>query len=52
MNEMSGWIDYYVAPSVYAKTIVMSVAAYILSAVLQYRKIGKVNLERALKDME
>ena len=52
MNEMSGWIDYYVAPSVYVKTIVMSVAAYILSAVLQYRKIGKVNLERALKDME
>ncbi len=52
MNEMSGWIDYYVAPSVYAKTIVMSVTAYILSAVLQYRKIGKVNLERALKDME
>ena len=52
MNEMSGWIDYYVAPAVYAKTIVMSVAAYILSAVLQYRKIGNVNLERALKDME
>lgn len=52
MNEMSGWLTYYVAPMNYLKAVIMGLIAYAVSALLQYRKIGKVRMEEALKKVD
>lgn len=52
MNEMSGWLTYYVAPANYLKAVLLGLAAYGISALLQYRKIAKVRMEEALKKVD
>lgn len=49
MQEMAGWLTYYVDPANYVWAVVLGMASYGVSAALQYRKIGKVGLEAALK---
>ena len=49
MQELAGWLTYYVDPANYVWAVVLGMASYGVSAALQYRKIGKVGLETALK---
>ncbi len=49
MQELAGWLTYYVDPANYVWAVVLGLASYGVSAALQYRKIGKVGLEAALK---
>ena len=52
MNFFTGWLTYYIAPSVYIKTVVIGMASYLLIHVLQMRHIRKVPMGEVLKGME
>lgn len=52
VKEINGWVDYYMAPFIYIKTLIFGILAYGVSAFLQYRKISAIKLEKVLKTME
>lgn len=47
-----GWLPYYVAPSVFVKMAVMGIVSYAVIAFFQTRKVKKVPLADALKNVE
>ncbi len=47
-----GWLPYYVAPSVFVKMAVMGIVSYAVIAFFQTRKVKKVPLADALKNIE
>lgn len=49
---MSGWITYYVPPVIYGKMFLMGFVTYLAVAALEYRKIRKVPMTEALKNVE
>ena len=51
-KEYPGWLPYYVAPSVFVKIIVMGIISYAVISFFQMRKIKKVPLADALKNVE
>ena len=50
--EMTGWIDLYVGRPVYVEMIILGVLSYAVVALFEYRKIGKVPMDEALKNVE
>ena len=50
--EMTGWIELYVGRKVYVEMAVLGILAYAVIAVFEYRKIGKVPMDEALKNVE
>ena len=52
MAFFTGWLTYYIAPSVYIKTVVIGMTSYLLIHVLQMRHIRKVPMGEVLKGME
>lgn len=52
MMDYSGWLTLYIAPKVYVEMFVMSMAAYLAVALLQFRKIQKIPMDEALKNVE
>ena len=50
--EMSGWIPFILSGDVYVRMFVYGIITYAIVAVLEYRKIGKVPMEEALKNVE
>ena len=50
--EMTGWIDLYVGWPVYVEMIILGVLSYAVVALFEYRKIGKVPMDEALKNVE
>lgn len=50
--EMTGWIELYVGTPVYVQMAVLGVLAYAVVAAFEYRKIGKVPMDEALKNAE
>lgn len=52
MSEMTGWLTYYVAPYLYFVMFVLGIISYGLVAVLQLRKIKRIPMDEALKNME
>jgi putative ABC transport system permease protein len=50
--EMSGWIPFILSGDVYVRMFVYGIVTYAIVAVLEYRKIGKVPMEEALKNVE
>ncbi len=50
--EMAGWIPFILSGDVYIKMFVYGVITYAVVAVFEYRKIGKVPMEEALKNVE
>lgn len=52
MSSITGWITFYVDPHIYTEMFAMGAAAYAVVAVLEYRKIRKVPMEEALKNIE
>ncbi len=51
-KEYPGWLPYYVAPSVFLKMAIMGIASYAVIAFFQTRKVKKVPLADALKNVE
>lgn len=49
---MSGWMVIWLDPSVYVKMFLMGIITYAVVAVIEYRKIGKIPMSEALKNVE
>ena len=49
---MSGWMVIWLDPSVYVKMFLMGIITYAIVAVIEYRKIGKIPMSEALKNVE
>jgi putative ABC transport system permease protein len=49
---MSGWLIIWLDPSVYFKMFGMGVATYAVVAVIEYRRIRKIPMDEALKNVE
>lgn len=52
MMDFNGWLELYIAPLEYPKMFAMVMAAYGLVALLQFRKIRKIPMDEALKNVE
>ncbi len=52
MTMMSGWLPYYVEPAIPVKMFVTGVVSYAAVAVFEMRKIKKVPMDMALKNVE
>jgi putative ABC transport system permease protein len=50
--EMAGWIPFILSGDVYIKMFVYGIITYAIVAVFEYRKIGKVPMDEALKNVE
>ncbi|MBO6047926.1 MAG: ABC transporter permease [Erysipelotrichaceae bacterium] len=51
-EEMTGWVSFNISSSVFIRTFIYGVLAYIIVAILEYRKIEKVPMDEALKNVE
>ncbi len=49
---MSGWLIIWLDPSVYWKMFALAIATYALVAMVEYRKILKIPMDEALKNVE
>ena len=52
MKDYAGWLSLYIAPKVYVEMLVLGIVSYGLVAILQFRKIKKVPMDEALKNVE
>ena len=52
LREMTGWIPIHLKPGLYVKMFVLGLLTYTLVAVLEYRRIRKVPMSEALKNVE
>ena len=52
MMEMTGWISFYVDPSIYTRMFALGAAAYAVVAALELRRIRRVPMGEALKNVE
>ena len=52
MSEFSGWLPYYVPGSVYVTIVAAGILAYGVIAFMQYKKVRRVPLDMALKNVE
>ena len=52
MESFSGWLTLYLEPVVYPEMFAMGMGAYILVAILQFRRIQKIPMDIALKNVE
>lgn len=52
MRDFSGWLVLYIEPVIYGKMFALSMTAYMAVALLQFRKIQKIPMEEALKNVE
>ncbi len=52
LSEFPGWLPYYVPFSAYIKIIAAGIISYLLIAFMQYRKVKKIPLDVALKNVE
>ena len=50
--EMAGWIPFILSNDVYIKMFIYGLVTYAVVAIFEYRKIGKVPMEEALKNVE
>lgn len=52
MYEYSGWLPLYIEPKVYLEMAIMGIFAYLVVALIENRKIGKIPMVDALKNVE
>ena len=51
-EEYAGWLPFYVEGSVYIKMFIMTVVSYLFVMMIQMRKIKKIPMDEALKNVE
>lgn len=52
MSSLTGWITFYMDPLIYVKMFLAGIVTYAVVAFLEYRKIRKVPMDEALKNVE
>lgn len=52
LESLTGWISLYVAPTLYLEMFAMGLAAYAVVALLEYRRLQRVPMDEALKNVE
>ena len=52
LQSLSGWITLWIDPLIYVQMFVIGIITYAVIAVLEYRKIRKVPMGEALKNVE
>ena len=52
MSDYSGWLSIYYDPNIYWKILLMVLAAYFVVALFCLRKIRKIPMDEALKNVE
>ena len=50
--EMTGWIELYVGSKVYVQMAALGVLSYVVVAMFEYKKIGRVPMDETLKNAE
>lgn len=52
MQDYSGWLTYYIAPWIYPTMFVLGMICYLVVYLIQSRKISRIPLSQALKNVE
>ena len=52
MHEMSGWLSFYIAPWIWPEMLGLGAATYFIVHLIQTKRLGKIPLAQALKNME
>ena len=52
ISKMSGWIPFYISPLTIAEMLALGLIAYFLVSLLEYRKVKKIPMDEALKNVE
>lgn len=52
MKDYSGWVPFSMDGIIYVKAFVLTIAAYLVVAVMQMRRIRKIPMDEALKNVE
>ncbi|UWP59353.1 ABC transporter permease [Ruminococcus gauvreauii] len=52
MSSISGWIPFYVDAVIYIKMLAMGIVTYAVVAALEYRRVRRVPMDEALKNVE
>lgn len=52
MKDYSGWLTYYIAPWIYPTMFVLGMLCYLVVYIIQSKKIRKIPLSQALKNVE
>lgn len=52
LESISGWITFYIEPAVYIKMFLLGIGTYAVVAALEYRRICRVPMDEALKNVE
>ncbi len=52
ISEMSGWLSFYLAPWIWAAMPALGAATYFVIHMIQLRRLGRIPLAQALKNME
>ena len=52
LSSLSGWITLWIDPVIYVQMFVIGIVTYAVIALLEYRKIQKVPMSEALKNVE
>lgn len=52
MMQFNGWLSCYIAPKIYPMMFGMMMVAYLVVALLQFRRIKKIPMDEALKNVE
>ena len=52
LESISGWITFYIEPAVYVKMFLLGIGTYAVVAALEYRRICRIPMDEALKNVE
>lgn len=52
LQSISGWIPLYIDPVIYVKMFLLGFGTYLIVAAIEYRRIRKVPMDQALKNIE
>lgn len=52
ISSMNGWISFVIRPVVVVKMLLLGIGTYLIVAALEYRKVKKVPMDIALKNVE
>ena len=52
LESMTGWISLWVSPTLYPRMMAAGIISYAAVAILEYRRIRRVPMDEALKNVE
>ncbi len=52
MRKMSGWLTFYTAPWIWPAMLALGAAAYFIVHMIQLKRLGRIPLSKALKNIE